>query len=250
MQWAARRAKARASKVQEGTIVDGFAVAIVEELERRWGKGVEPAESVEEGAMQKLDDALTATMEGIGRGGQLQVVLVSAGMEARGMRVAWPRGTSVFDVAPRESHEVTRAALRSLGAKMDSGRALVRVPYEHGEGEELLEGMEQRGYSGERKSLWVLEGVEASEWVWLEMEKAAASGSEAVGMCPRGTGEWLKRLAAEHGWLLYGEAAVTDSYSLFRAEKRNPSLAQRSTYLRELSLAEEEGDEDTFEDFW
>ncbi len=60
-----------------------------------------------------------------------QIVILAAGMDSRALRLAWPRGTAVFELDRDDVVDHKEAVIRDLGAVPKCLRKVVRVDLEH-----------------------------------------------------------------------------------------------------------------------
>ena len=84
-----------------------------------------------------------------------QVVVVAAGLDARAYRLAWPRGTCVFELDRHEVLEAKRTVLDRLGAQPHCECRSVAVDLAHPWQEALV----VSGFDKANLSLWIVEGL-------------------------------------------------------------------------------------------
>jgi methyltransferase (TIGR00027 family) len=122
-----------------------------------------------------LDDlALRSTSQGI-----RQVVLLAAGMDARAYRLAWPPGTTLYELDHPELLEAKNEVLLREGAETKCRRVTLGVSLEH----DWAPLLTSAGFLPEQPSLWLVEGLfyylweQGVEHVLTETSRLAARGS-------------------------------------------------------------------------
>ena len=84
-----------------------------------------------------------------------QVVMPAAGMDARAFRLAWPEGTTLYELDHSELMEVKEAILTQEGAEPRCRRVVVRTDLT--QDWTLL--LKQAGFSPGEPSIWIAEGL-------------------------------------------------------------------------------------------
>lgn len=214
-----------------------------------------------------------------------QVVVVGTGLDARGFRIPWPRGTAVFQLAHEDVHRFAAATLKAVGAKPPRGCSHRRVPCDPTAPEscaygDLEEAMLRAGYGPDVPSVWVVQDVSAlgggdqvTRWRDLveEIADLMCAGSEIVGHVPdarawgiRGAGDGsafgaplaqdmavagVLARSFKTGNLLGRGESVKGQLGVFHGIKQRPSKQEAEYYREQIYMAEfEQGDEDGFED--
>ena len=205
-----------------------------------------------------------------------QVVVASAGADARAFRIPWPRGTAVFELAHADVHNAAHATLKAAGAKPPRGCSHRRVPRDPTSPAGLVPGdledaLLRAGYAPDVPSVWIVQDVGATDperWEALteEMADLMCAGSEVVGHVPAsmaGTdagasfGAPLARAAATAGVRArcYSPAGLgfegelgEGQLGVFHGVKQRPSKMEAEYYQEQVYLVEHEyGDEEGFE---
>jgi methyltransferase (TIGR00027 family) len=84
-----------------------------------------------------------------------QVVILAAGMDARGLRLDWPNGLVLFEVDRDEVFEHKEAVLGRLRAKPTCDRRIVRADL----ADQWTETMVKAGFDSNRPSAFLIEGL-------------------------------------------------------------------------------------------
>ena len=206
-----------------------------------------------------------------------QVVVVGAGMDTRGFKVPWPRGTAVFELAHKDVHTFAHAALKAVGAKPNKGSSHRRVPCDPSSDEyrygDLEESLLRAGYAPDVPSVWVMQDIGALDverWNALAEEcgDLMCAGSEVVAHAPAGPcqpresplfGAALVRGMASAGTYAktYGAkelgcegvdgGALCGQVGVVHGVKQRPSRKETEFYRTEIDRIEnEDGDEEGF----
>ncbi|ONK78679.1 uncharacterized protein A4U43_C02F21310 [Asparagus officinalis] len=85
-----------------------------------------------------------------------QIVLLTDGMDTRPYRLSWPRSSVIYDISPGRIFKEASQRLVGVGAKISKGCVLLHVPLESSD---IQEALNKKGFSGNRASLWVLQGL-------------------------------------------------------------------------------------------
>lgn len=213
----------------------------------------------------KLIDAVSQK-DGILR----QIVLVTDGVDHRPYRLPWPPATLIFHVSSCPNIQVEKEE------KVPKS-CLVRYIYaELGESagsEEWTERLRSAGYQGDRPSIWAMQGISflglsELQKILENVGSLAMKGSFFTGELPNTTIGCLNEDAArqllEKIFMSCGFRIKSISYEkisndknsafdgvhiLFVAEQLRLSDDQVTKAMREMELAEESRDEETFEDW-
>ncbi|EOA21383.1 hypothetical protein CARUB_v10001744mg [Capsella rubella] len=105
-------------------------------------------------ATKFIDDKLLEIAKRID--GLKQVVLFTDGMDTRPYRLNWPTSTMIFDVSPEKVFEIASDKLQGVGARIPKGCLFFHIPVEPGNIEQHLR---SKGFSGNRPSIWALQGL-------------------------------------------------------------------------------------------
>lgn len=211
-----------------------------------------------------------------------QVVLLGDGTCTRFCRLPWPAGTVIYLVAPAEVHERAEAILKYKNALAPRGCLLRRVSWNLGSSDRnLFEALKDKGFRGDRVSVWALNGIRAlgvpldiMEHVFSEIANAAAFESIILGEFPEISVLNLENFLAKYGlggnhirlqtvcdqcipgyeghpgWMQALESFESreECPRLFRATQRRVSLDEMEMYNSHVAAAEEV-DEDFFGNF-
>lgn len=105
-------------------------------------------------ATKFIDDKLLHTAKRID--GLKQVVLFTDGMDTRPYRLNWPSSTMIFDVSPQKVFDIASGKLQGVGARLPKGCMFFHLPVESGDIEQCLR---SKGFSGNRPSIWAMQGL-------------------------------------------------------------------------------------------
>jgi O-methyltransferase involved in polyketide biosynthesis len=211
-----------------------------------------------------------------------QVVLLGDGTCTRFCRLPWPAGTVIYLVAPAEVHERAEAILKDKDAVAPRGCLLRRVSWNLGSCDRnLSEALKDKGFRGDRVSVWGLNGIRAlgvssgiMEHIFSEIANAAAFESIILGEFPEISVLNLENFLAKYGlggkhiplqtvcdqcipgyeghpdWMQALESFESrgECPRLFRATQRRVSLDEMDMYNSHVAMAEEV-DEDFFGNF-
>jgi methyltransferase (TIGR00027 family) len=118
---------------------------------------------------------LSATAAGIG-----QAVILAAGLDARAYRLAWPRGTVVFEVDQPNVVEFKTDAMARLGAKPTTERRTVSIDLR----EDWPTALRESGFDDTKPAAWSAEGLlmylppEAQDRLFDHITALSAPGSQ------------------------------------------------------------------------
>ncbi|XP_068664131.1 O-methyltransferase 1, chloroplastic [Aristolochia californica] len=219
-------------------------------------------------ATKFIDDKLLTTMNEMEE--LRQVVLLTDGMDTRAYRVNWPRSTVIFDISPERVFKVASERLQGIGAKIPNSCLLLHVPLESSD---IAGDLLQKGFSGNKPSLWMLQGLpmltlESLTEILLVVSSLAMKGSILLGELPLslaetdiGTEMWIEKLFLRNGFQVsliayeevankWGREPPLGDYGdvLFVAKQLRLSDDQMESWRREFQRMEEEADEEGFEE--
>jgi methyltransferase (TIGR00027 family) len=163
-------AAGRARATRDALIDDPFAEPLVRavgvDFFIRWANGEISAADVDEpGApwgMQRMTDLLAARTRYIddffaqaGAAGIRQVVILAAGLDARGYRLPWAPGTTVFEIDQPEVIEFKTTTIEALGAQPTAEIRAVAIDLRH----DWPSALKQAGFDTDRPAAWAAEGL-------------------------------------------------------------------------------------------
>src|ERR1700730_13847626 len=90
-----------------------------------------------------------------GKAGVRQVVIVASGLDARSYRLAWPAGTTVYEIDQPEVIAFKTATLSSLGAAPTAELRTVGIDLR----EDWPAALQEAGFDPARPTAWLAEGV-------------------------------------------------------------------------------------------
>jgi methyltransferase (TIGR00027 family) len=163
-------AAARARATKAGFIDDGFAEPLVRavgvDFFTRWASGeLEPADVDDPDApwgMQRMTDTLAARTRyfdafftGAAAAGIRQAVILASGLDARGYRLHWPAGMTVFEIDQPQVLEFKTATLAELGVQPTTDLRMVPVDLRN-DWPAVLRGA---GFQPQLPTAWSAEGL-------------------------------------------------------------------------------------------
>jgi methyltransferase (TIGR00027 family) len=189
--------RARATRTDHPLIEDRFAEPLVRavgiDFFTRWAAG--ELESVDVDipdlpwGMQRMTDMLAARTRFIDMflsdavaAGIRQAVILASGLDARGYRLPWPAGMTLFEIDQPQVIEFKTATLAELGAQPTVDLRAVPVDLRHDWPTALLEA----GFDTARPTAWVAEGLlaflppEAQDRLLDNISALSADGSQLV----------------------------------------------------------------------
>ncbi len=194
-------ASGRARATREGLIDDQFAEPLVRavgiDFFIRWAAGELDSEDVDvPGApwgMQRLTNAVTArtgyfdaffadAQQDSGAAAIRQVVILAAGLDARGYRLPWAPGTTVFEIDQPQVIDFKTATIAELGAKPTAEVRAVPVDLRH----DWPSALRRAGFDTKRPAAWAAEGLigflpaEAQDKLLDDITALSADGSRLV----------------------------------------------------------------------
>ncbi|MEU1505336.1 MULTISPECIES: SAM-dependent methyltransferase [unclassified Kitasatospora] len=153
-QWTAAARAVESERPGDAMFQDRFARDLAaprgfELLDKYGGGGLIPFIAIR---TKYLDDSIEALLAD---SGIRQVVLVAAGMDTRAFRLAWPPGSTVYEVDHGGLIDEKRARLAALGAEPTVERREVSADL----ATEWLPALHRAGFDPELPTLWVAEGL-------------------------------------------------------------------------------------------
>ncbi|KAK9983701.1 hypothetical protein SO802_033226 [Lithocarpus litseifolius] len=223
-------------------------------------------------ATRFLDDALLRTVNHID--GFKQVVLFTDGMDTRPYRLGWPASTLIFDISPERVFNRAAQKLQDIGARIPRNCLFFHVAMES---LDIQQTLCAKGFTGDRPSIWVIQGFPVMtlanfEDILVLASNLAMSGCYFLGEMPAWltqtefgtkstTRQWMNKLFMSNGFkadMISFEDVARDLHKqlalrhynkiLFAAEQLRLSDDQMRTFWREFQRLEEQGDEDGFEE--
>jgi methyltransferase (TIGR00027 family) len=162
--------RARASRAENALIEDRFAEPLVRavgiDFFTRWAIGeLDSVEIDVPGApwgMQRMTDIQAARTRYIDAffadataAGIRQVVILASGLDARGYRMAWPAGMTVFEIDQPQVIEFKTATMAELGAEPTADMRAVPIDLRH----DWSSALRKAGFDTERPAAWAAEGL-------------------------------------------------------------------------------------------
>ncbi len=163
-------ASGRARATRSALIDDRFAEPLVRavgvDFFTRWAVGeLDSADVDVPGApwgMQRMTDMLAARTRYIDAffaeapaAGIRQVVILASGLDARGYRLPWAAGTTVFEIDQPQVIEFKTTTIAELGAKPTADVRAVPIDLRH----DWPSALRQAGFDTERPAAWAAEGL-------------------------------------------------------------------------------------------
>jgi methyltransferase (TIGR00027 family) len=190
-------AAGRARATRDALIDDRFAEPLVRavgvDFFTRWAAGELDADQVDDpGApwgMQRMTDMLAARTRYIDAffsrtadAGIRQVVILASGLDARGYRLPWAPGTTVFEIDQPQVIEFKTATIGALGAKPTADVRAVAIDLR----DDWPSALREAGFDTGRPAAWAAEGLlgflppEAQDRLLDKITELSADGSELV----------------------------------------------------------------------
>ncbi len=190
---AAGRARATKDKLIDDRFAEPLVRAVGVDFFTRWANGEISAADVDEpGApwgMQRMTDLLAARTRYIdaffadaAAAGIRQVVILAAGLDARGYRLPWAPGTTVFEIDQPEVIEFKTTTIEALGAKPTAEIRAVPVDLRH----DWPSALQEAGFDTAQPAAWAAEGLlgflppEAQDRLLDNITGLSADGSQLV----------------------------------------------------------------------
>jgi methyltransferase (TIGR00027 family) len=139
--------------------------------------------------MQRMTDMLAARTRYIdaffaatAAAGVRQVVILAAGLDARGYRLPWAPGTTVFEIDQPEVIEFKTATITGLGAEPTADVRAVAIDLRH----DWPSALRAAGFDSDRPAAWAAEGLlgflppEAQDRLLDSITALSADGSQLV----------------------------------------------------------------------
>jgi methyltransferase (TIGR00027 family) len=190
-------ASGRARATRAALIDDRFAEPLVRavgvDFFTRWAIGeLDSADVDVPGApwgMQRMTDMLAARTRYIdaffseaAAAGIRQVVILAAGLDARGYRLPWAPGTTVFEIDQPQVIEFKTATIGALGAKPTADIRAVPIDLRH----DWPSALQQAGFDTGQPAAWAAEGLlgflpaDAQDRLLDNITALSADGSQLV----------------------------------------------------------------------
>jgi methyltransferase (TIGR00027 family) len=190
-------AAGRARATRNGLIHDRFAEPLVRavgvDFFTRWSAGELDAADVDDPdaawGMQRMTDLLAARTQYIDAffteaeaAGIRQVVILASGLDARGYRLPWAAGTTLFEIDQPEVIEFKTATIGALGAEPTAEIRAVPVDLRN----DWPAALRAAGFDTERPAAWAAEGLlgflppDAQDRLLDEITALSADGSRMV----------------------------------------------------------------------
>jgi methyltransferase (TIGR00027 family) len=163
-------AAGRARATNAGLIDDRFAEPLVRavgiDFFTRWAAGELDSADVDlpdlSWGMQRMTDLLTVRTRYIDKflsdaaaDGIRQAVILASGLDARGYRLAWPPGMTVFEIDQPQVLEFKAVTLAALGAMPTTDLRAVPIDLRH----DWPAALRQAGFDTGRATAWIAEGL-------------------------------------------------------------------------------------------
>jgi methyltransferase (TIGR00027 family) len=163
-------ARAIATKTDNPLIDDRFAEPLVRavgvDFFTRWATGDLAAADLDDDEsswkLEHMPDAMAARTRFFDtffreatQGGIRQAVILASGLDARAYRLAWPAGTTVFEVDQPQVIAFKTATLTDLGAIPTADRRTVAIDLRHDWPAALVEA----GFDTSQPTVWIAEGL-------------------------------------------------------------------------------------------
>jgi methyltransferase (TIGR00027 family) len=190
-------AAGRARATRDALIDDRFAEPLVRavgvDFFTRWAAGeLDSAQVDTPGApwgMQRMTDMLAARtryidafFSGAAAAGIRQVVILAAGLDARGYRLSWAPGTTVFEIDQPQVIDFKSATIGALGARPTADIRAVAIDLRH----DWPSALQQAGFDTGRPTAWAAEGLlgflpaDAQDHLLDNITALSADGSRLV----------------------------------------------------------------------
>jgi methyltransferase (TIGR00027 family) len=190
---AAGRARATRAALIDDPFAEPLVRAVGIDFFTRWAAGeLDSADVDVPGApwgMQRMTDILAARTRYIDAfiseaqaAGVRQVVILAAGLDARGHRLPWAPGTTLFEIDQPQVIEFKTATIGALGAEPTADVRAVAIDLRH----DWPSALRQAGFDTGRPTAWVAEGLlgflppEAQDRLLDNVTALSADGSRLV----------------------------------------------------------------------
>jgi methyltransferase (TIGR00027 family) len=114
--------------------------------------------------------------------GALQVVILAAGLDSRAYRLAWPAGTTIFELDRPQVLDFKREVLGAEGAQPRAERREIAVDLR----DDWPQALRDSGFDAAKPSAWIAEGLliylpaAAEEQLFLGIDSMAGHGSHVA----------------------------------------------------------------------
>jgi len=163
---AAGRARATRSALIDDRFAEPLVRAVGIDFFTRWARGeLDSADVDVPGAawgMQRMTDIMAARTRHIDAffadaeaAGIRQVVILAAGLDARGYRLPWAPGTTVFEIDQPQVIEFKTATIAALGAEPTADVRAVSIDLRH----DWPSALRQAGFDSKLPAAWAAEGL-------------------------------------------------------------------------------------------
>ncbi len=190
---AAGRARATKNRLIDDPFAEPLVRAVGIDFFTRWAVGELDAAEVDipdhPWGMQPMTDLLAVRtrfidefLAGAGAAGIRQVVILASGLDARGYRLSWPAGTTVFEIDQPQVLEFKAATVAALSAGPTAELRAVPVDLRH----DWPTALRQAGFDVGRPTAWIAEGLlaflppEAQDRLLDNITELSADGSRLV----------------------------------------------------------------------
>jgi methyltransferase (TIGR00027 family) len=190
---AAGRARATRAALIEDRFAEPLVRAVGVDFFTRWAGGELDSRDVDDPdaawGMQRMTDILAARTRYIDaffsaaqEAGIRQVVILASGLDARGYRLPWAPGTTVFEIDQPEVIEFKTATISALGAEPTANVRAVPVDLRH----DWPAALRQAGFDTGQPAAWAAEGLlgflppEAQDRLLDNITALSADGSQLV----------------------------------------------------------------------
>ncbi|SOX52510.1 class I SAM-dependent methyltransferase [Mycobacterium ahvazicum] len=221
---AAGRARATKDKLIDDRFAEPLVRAVGVDFFTRWANAEIDSADVDEPdapwGMQRMTDLLAARTRYIdaffadaAAAGIRQVVILASGLDARGYRLPWAPGTTVFEIDQPEVIEFKTTTIEALGAKPTAEIRAVGVDLRH----DWPSALKQAGFDAGQPAAWAAEGLlgflppEAQDRLLDNITALSADGSRLVAEVFLNTGRNQNALnGASQRWRDHGLDVVLD----------------------------------------
>lgn len=215
-------AAGRARATKAGLIDDQFAEPLVRavgiDFFTRWAAGELDSAEVDipdlPWGMQRMTDLLAVRTRHIDAfvsdavaAGIRQTVILASGLDARGYRLSWPAGMTLFEVDQPQVLEFKAETLAALGAQPKGDLRMVPSDLRH----DWPAALRAAGFDAGRPTAWIAEGLlaflppSAQDRLLDQITALSADGSRLIAEIFMNTGENLRVLeAANRKWYEHG----------------------------------------------
>ncbi len=215
-------AAGRARATKTGLIEDRFAEPLVRavgiDFFTRWAAGELDSAEVDipdqPWGMQPMTDRLAARTRFIdaffadaAAAGIRQAVILASGLDARGYRLSWPAGMTVYEIDQPQVLEFKAATLAALGAEPTVDLQIVPIDLRH----DWPAALRAAGFVTARPTAWIAEGLlaflppEAQDRLLDNITTLSADGSRLVAEMFMNSPDALETLrATNHKWYEHG----------------------------------------------